>query len=342
LTVLAWVVGSGGLLGSHVRRAVEARPGFTPWGPGGGTLPWEDPGALRSRFEVLARALVHEAVDRGHESWSVLWCAGAGVVGTAAAELAQEAQAWEDFLACLAGALAALPSPGRPSGQVFLASSAGGLYGEGGAGPATEESPPRPMSPYGRTKLRQETALREWASREPRVSTLVARISNLYGPGQKMEKSQGLVSHMSRCLIHNVPVHIYVPLDTIRDYLFAADAAGAIVRWVERLGQEAREAGEARRVLKICAAEEETTVAALIGVFRRIARRQMRVVAGVHRSQGEQPARLWLRSRQWTDEPRTAQTSLLEGVTAVHRHQLALYQAGRLPAPLPRAAGSAP
>jgi len=197
------------------------------------------------------------------------------------------------------------------------------------------------MSGYGRAKLRQEAVLLEWASRQPRVSTLVARISNLYGPGQRMEKSQGLVSHMSRCLIHRLPVHIYVPLDTIRDYLYAGDAAEAIVRWVERLGREARAAGEPGRVLKICAAEEETSVAALIGVFRRIARRPMRVVAGVHPSQGEQPARLWLRSRQWTDEPRTARTSLLEGVAAVHRHHLALYQAGRLPAPPQRSATAA-
>ena len=161
MTVLAWVVGSGGLLGSHVQRTVEARPGFSPWGPGPGTLPWRDPRALRSRFRELARALVQDAQDRGHESWSVLWCAGTGVVGTDAGELAEEARVWEDFLACLAEALAALPSTRRPSGQVFLASSAGGVYGESGAGPATEDSSCRPMSPYGRTKLRQETALVE-------------------------------------------------------------------------------------------------------------------------------------------------------------------------------------
>jgi UDP-glucose 4-epimerase len=296
-------------------------------------LPWGDPGTLRSRFEELSRALVRDAVDQGHESWSVFWCAGTGVVGTAAGALAEEARTWEEFLACLAEGLAAVPPARRPSGSVFLASSAGGVYGESGAGPATEDSPCRPMSVYGRTKLRQEAALVDWAQPHPEVSTLIARISNLYGPGQKIGKSQGLVSHMSRCLIHHLPVHIYVPLDTIRDYLFAEDAARAIVRWVDRLGREACRAGEPRRILKLCAAEEETTVAALIGVFRRIARRQMKVVAGVHPSQSEQPARLWLRSRCWTDEPRTARTSLLEGVAALHRHQFALYQAGRLPAP---------
>jgi UDP-glucose 4-epimerase len=332
LSVLAWVVGSGGLLGSHVRRAVQARTGFAPWGREPATLPWRDAAALSSRFRELTRALVDAADLGGHEGWSVFWCAGAGVVGTAESELEEEARTWASFLACLGGALA--PRSARtPPGRVFLASSAGGVYGQGGAGPATEDSPCRPISRYGRTKLRQEAALLEWASHHPPTSTLVARISNLYGPGQKLEKSQGLVSHMSRCLIHRLPVHVYVPLDTIRDYLYAGDAAEAIVRWVERLGREACEAGGPRRVLKICAAEEETSIAALIGVFRRIARRRTRVVAGVHPSQGEQPSRLWLRSRRWTDEPRTARTSLLEGVAALHRHHLALYQAGRLPSP---------
>ncbi len=333
MTTLAWVVGSGGLLGSHVRRALEARPGFSAWGPGPGTLPWKDPQALRSRFQLLTRRLMQTALEQGHEGWSVLWCAGAGVVGTPVAELDEEARLWEDFLACLAGTLAALPTGRTPSGQVFLASSAGGVYGQSGSGPATEDSPCRPMSHYGRTKLRQEAALVEWARQQPTVSTLIARVSNLYGPGQKMEKSQGLISHMSRCLIHHRPVHIYVPLDTKRDYLFAEDAAEAIVRWVERLAREARRAGEALRILKICAAEEETSVAALIGVFRRIARQQIKVVAGLHPRQSEQPARLWLRSARWTDEARAARTMLLQGVAQVHRHQLALYQAGRLPAP---------
>ncbi len=333
MTTLVWVVGGGGLLGSHVRRAVESRPGFSTWGPGPGTLTWRDPQALRSRFQGLARGLVRAALDQGCEGWSVLWCAGAGVVGTPVAELAEEARIWEDFLAYLAAALAALPAGRTPSGRVFLASSAGGVYGESGPGPLTEDSPCRPISHYGRAKLRQETALREWAQQQPLVSTLIARVSNLYGPGQKIEKTQGLISHMSRCLIHHVPVHIYVPLDTMRDYLFAEDAAQAIVRWVERLGREARSAGEARRILKICAAEEETSVAALIGVFHRIARRRMKVVAGLHPRQSEQPLRLWLRSTRWTDEPRAARTGLLQGIARVYRHQLALYQAGQLPAP---------
>jgi UDP-glucose 4-epimerase len=116
--------------------------------------------------------------------------------------------------------------------NVILASSAGGIYAGAPEVPLTERSPARPLSAYGEAKLRQEQALAHWAEGRPEVSTLVARIANLYGPGQRADKPQGLISQMSRCLIHRRPVHIYVPLDTVRDFVFVEDAAHALVRWM--------------------------------------------------------------------------------------------------------------
>jgi hypothetical protein len=86
-------------------------------------------------------------------------------------------------------------------------------------------------------------------------------------------------------------------------------------------------------VTKVFGSECETTVAGLVGVFRRIAKRQLRVVSGLHPVRAQQPARLQFRSTVWTDEPARPRTELLDGVSRVHRHQLALFQAGRLPAP---------
>ena len=139
---------------------------------------------------------------------------------------------------------------------------------------------------------------------------------------------------MSRCLIHNLPVHVYVSLDTIRDYLFADDAAVRIVQGMARLEREAQ--GGARHVVKIFASERETTIAGIVGVFRRMTRRPLRVVSGLHPARAEQPARLQFRSAVWIDAP-DGQTTLREGIGRVYRHQLALYQLGRLPAPPRRA-----
>jgi UDP-glucose 4-epimerase len=331
VTTLAWVVGSGGLLGSHAARAVRAAPGFLSWSPPGEPLPWEDRARLEARLGAAVQAFVASAGEGAHPEWSVFWCAGAGVVGTSPATLDAESATWELFLARLGRELVTVRSARDRPGRLFLASSAGGIYAGSPDRPLHEGSAPRPISPYGRAKLRQEQELEGWAGRHPQVSILVGRISNLYGPGQKMDKPQGLISHMSRCLIHHEPVHIYVPLDTIRDYVFVEDAAAAIVRWMDRLGREAASSPEGRRVLKICASEEETTIAALLGVFRRLAKRQLKVVSGLHASRAQQPARLQFRSQVWRDEPRPAGTTLAIGVDRVYRHQLRLFQAGALP-----------
>src|SRR5262249_25499531 len=135
------------------------------------------------------------------------------------------------------------------------------------------------------------------------------------------------------------PIHIWVPLDTIRDYVFAPDAARALVRWMERLAVE--ESKAPRAVVKICASERETTIAALLGVFRRLAKRQLKVVSGLHPAHAQQPPRLQFRSQVWADEAPANGTALAVGVDRVHRHQLGLFQAGALPAPPPPRLGGA-
>lgn len=328
MSTLDWVVGRGGLLGSGVERAlrVHERPSLT-WHPET-RLPWGEP-ALAPALADAAAAFVAQAAATA-DAWRLFWCAGAGVVGSPPAALEAEVSSFSTFLGSLGAALANEPRMRDRSGSVFLASSAGGVYGGNPERPLSEAIAARPFSGYGRAKLRQEEALAAWSGGRPRVSTLVGRLSNLYGPGQRLDKPQGLVSHMSRCLIHNVPVHVYVSLDTIRDYLFADDAALRIVRAMARLERESL--GGARHVVKIFASERETTIAGIVGVFRRMTRRPLRVISGLHPARAEQPARLQFRSAVWTDAP-NGHTMLREGIARVYRQQLALYQLGRLPAP---------
>jgi UDP-glucose 4-epimerase len=174
-----------------------------------------------------------------------------------------------------------------------------------------------------------------WAETHPEASTLVARIANLYGPGQRPDKPQGLISQMSRCLIHHRPLHIYVPLDTVRDFVFVEDAARALVRWSARLRREAENAGRSVHVLKICASECPTTIGGLVGVFGRLGKRGLRIVSGLHPLTEQHPQRLQFRSTVWADEPRPDTTGLLVGIHRVYLHQLALAQRGELPPPAP-------
>ncbi|MGO9110002.1 MAG: NAD-dependent epimerase/dehydratase family protein [Thermoguttaceae bacterium] len=324
MRTLAWVVGRGGLLGSSVERAI----GEAVWRPERPFV-WSDPNELRESIADAVRGFQNRLATESPDGWCVYWCAGKGVVGTPVDRLAAETTTLQFFLDRLGDALgdAQLALPGR----IFLASSAGGVYGGSTEHPSTEATPPRPISDYGRAKLSQEDVLLDWARLRPTVSTLVGRISNLYGPGQHVDKPQGLISHMSRCLIFSVPVRIYVSLDTIRDYLFAEDAAKRIVAGVTRLGLEVPGGGQ--HVTKVYSSGKETAVAGLIGVFRQIAKRHLRVVLGPNPVRSQQPARLQFRSIVWRDEPALPSTELLDGVSRLHRYQFALFQAGRLPVP---------
>jgi len=162
---------------------------------------WNDTERLHDELRAALRAFVLRLADSPGRPWAIAWCAGAGVVATSASALAAETANFGFFLQLLASEPALRARPGH----VLLASSAGGVYGQSFACPISESTPPTPGSPYGRAKLAQEELLLSWALRQPAVSTLIARISNLYGPGQRLAKPQGLISHMSRCLIYGAP-----------------------------------------------------------------------------------------------------------------------------------------
>jgi UDP-glucose 4-epimerase len=246
----SWVLGASGLLGTAVRQAVLARGDRLRTT----SVPWTDSGAA-------VEALLAGAADLPAD-WRMFWCAGAGVVASAPERLEAE-------LAVVGGFLDRWRPP--PGGAIFLASSAGGVYAGSAAPPFTEETEAVPLSPYGETKLRAEALFRDFAARTG-VPLFVGRFSNLYGPGQHLDKGQGLISLLLRAHLTGVPLDVYVPLDTIRDYLYVDDAAAMAVaglEWAHERGVSAT---------KILAAEQAHTIAGVIGEIRRITRRRPPVV----------------------------------------------------------------
>lgn len=332
MKVLTWVLGAGGLLGSHLQAALRVElPEAAAWAGQGRQFSWLGPERLRAELADGAAGLLAQATaDADCDSWAVLWCAGAGVVGTSAGELAQETAAFGALLEGIAGARSD-PRDIRP-GLIFLASSAGGVYAGNPERPLTEHSRTAPISWYGTAKLQQEELLARWAAGHPQVATLTARIANLYGPGQNPGKPQGLVSQLARAMIHHQPVHIYVPLDTLRDLIFADDCAALAARCLARL-RRLTLAGERPRLVKILASQRETSIAEIVGEVRRLARRQPRVIVASRLTGAQQPADLRFRSVVWPELRVAAPTSLAAGIHRVYRDQLERHQAGRLPRP---------
>ena len=184
----------------------------------GSPVPWADPVAAT---QALGADLSRFVTEAGQQDWALVWAAGCGVVATGRSDLQAETNLLERFLS---GVRRQHP---QGDGAFFLASSAGGVYAGSSKPPFSELTTPRPLSAYGEAKLEQE----ELATRilGNTVPVIVGRLSNLYGPGQNLAKAQGLVSLLCLAAATRRALNLFVPLDTLRDYLYVDDAAVMIV-----------------------------------------------------------------------------------------------------------------
>jgi UDP-glucose 4-epimerase len=123
--------------------------------------------------------------------------------------------------------------------------------------------------------------------------------------------------------LRNRPIQIYVPLDTIRDYIIADDAAGAMVAAL-------RATSELPRVLtKIIASEQPTTIAEIISIFKRIARRAPRVITSASKLTGVYSRRVQFQSVVAPKGPGASGTSLLVGISQVMAAERGVFARGR-------------
>jgi UDP-glucose 4-epimerase len=330
-SILAWILGKGGLLGAHLAKALQAHaPVFDHWSGSIERFSWHDRDSFSRELEHEVRTFAN-LVRFKRCPWSILWAASAGVIGSSAASLSEETFKWQRFLELLNHYLP-IDDP-TTSGSVFFASSAGGVYGGQSDIPVTEASVAMPLSEYGKAKLQQERVLIDWASDRAFDSYLIGRISNLYGIGQNLTKPQGLISHLSRSLIYNWPVHIYVPLDTLRDYVMAGDCADHIVKCLDCLHKEYCRTGQPAWRLKIIAAEQSVSIASLIGIFAQLTNRHPKVVCGSHDLGRQHARKVSFRSTAWPEVGALRCASLVSGIHQVHQHHLLMHGRGLLPAP---------
>ena len=290
---IAWVLGSGGLLGKALCRELSHNGTllFLPQDK----FSWRTPVELEVQFAaaVQAFALRVGTADR----WEIYWAAGVGTMGSATNDLEPETHALEVLLRLLETSQS-LMSVG---GAVAFASSAGAIYGGSRDVVINEDTSLTPTTAYAREKLVQERLVSSFSLANQRISALIARMSTMYGPGQSARKQQGLLTHVARRILRNQPIQIYVPYDTIRDYISVDDAATAMVATL-------RIASETPRVLvKIVASEHPTTIAEILSIFKRIARRPPLIVTSASRLSGLYTRRVQFRSNVlpgWVAPPR--------------------------------------
>lgn len=301
-----WVVGRG-LLGGAI--AASADDYFAA------KIRWGDPALAVSDLQQAA----DEFFAGVSGEWEIYWCAGRGVTSTPEEIMRSEGDVFHAFV----NYLAERHGTRLGGGLFFLASSVGGAYAGSEGTPFTESTPVHPLSHYGRVKLRMEADLRTLVERSD-LSGLIGRITNLYGPGQDLAKGQGLISVLVESYVSGKPISIYVPLDTLRDYIYVADCARIIHASMSRLARQPR----GSLVIKIVGAMNAVSIGAILGEMSRLRRKPVPIVVGQGGGAG-QALDLRVRSTVWTDLDGLASTTLPEGLGSVYRSHLAAHMLPR-------------
>jgi len=260
--MLTWTVGAGGLLGSALTRHTLEPFIADP-------VPWSDQVGTAS---ALQQNLEQFRMKAGDGEWAILWAAGAATVASSQGQADAELATFRAFV----GAVAARPPAGP--GRFLLASSAGGVYAGAARPPFTATTPPAPLGVYGHLKLAQENVAAQALAANCLV--VVARIANLYGPGQNLAKLQGLVSRLAWCAATQEPANIFVPLDTIRDYVYVDDAARTCLHVLQQSTQQTE--------IAVIASGRPVTVGQLIRTVQQVTKRHIPVALGSHSSARDQ------------------------------------------------------
>lgn len=101
-------------------------------------------------------------------------------------------------------------------------SSGGTIYGDSNGEPIPETAPQRPISPYGISKL----ACEHYAMmmhRRGELSAVILRPSNVYGPGQRPFRGQGLIATALASALQGQQLAVFGDGSQVRDFLFVDD-----------------------------------------------------------------------------------------------------------------------
>jgi UDP-glucose 4-epimerase len=118
--------------------------------------------------------------------------------------------------------------------KIVFSSTGGAIYGECD-GPAPEDAPRRPISPYGTSKLAAEEYLATY-NRLYETGHVSLRYGNVYGPRQDPHGEAGVVSIFLDALLAGDTPKIFGDGSQTRDYVFVGDVARASLAASDREG----------------------------------------------------------------------------------------------------------
>jgi UDP-glucose 4-epimerase len=212
-------------------------------------------------------------------------------------------------------------SPSPPT--VVLTSSGGTVYDPDLPPPYGEATPTRATSRYGAAKLALERLLTRYAATAPAV---IIRLSNVYGPGQRLGKSQGVLAHWLHAAADGYPLHVIGDPGSVRDYVFVSDVVDCLCRIAARPPVSG---GAAPLILNV-GSGEGTSLASLLSTVESVVGHELAVERRPHRAVD--------RMETWLDVRRAAEvlgwrprTALADGIAAMWQY----ISAGRSRPPVP-------
>jgi UDP-glucose 4-epimerase len=215
------VTGGAGFIGSHVVDALLRR---------GDEVHVVDTLVTGKRENVPAEATLHEVDVR--DDALVALCTEVGTEGIV--HLAAQADVRVsverplfDAEVNVLGTIRVLEAARATDSKIVFASTGGAIYGECDA-PATEESPRRPLSPYGTSKLSAEEYLGTY-NRLYGTTHASLRFANVYGPAQNPHGEAGVVAIFFGLLAEGKETKVFGAGAQQRDYVYVGDVARAIL-----------------------------------------------------------------------------------------------------------------
>lgn len=116
----------------------------------------------------------------------------------------------------------------RMGKRLIFISSGGTVYGLQTKMPIVEETLSYPVNHYGNLKLCIENTLRTF-SKQQGADIMIARIANVYGPGQDFKKGVGFIDAVLKSGLTGNTVCIYGDGSVVRDYVYIDDACKMLI-----------------------------------------------------------------------------------------------------------------
>lgn len=310
---LALVIGQGGLVGKSV--GTELRNLLAVFDCPR-RINWNSQTSALTDLENVILDFFRE-VDGG--SWAIFWCAGKGSFNSTAVQMSNELELFTRLLDKVA-------NQENRNGRVIFVSSAGGIYGSKCDGLIDGSTPTAPNSDYGMSKLQQEETLRLFSTRS-HIKSVICRLSTVYGSGQDMHKSQGLITHLCLSSMLRRHANIFVSLSTSRNYVFNQDAGRLIIE--AGLQSDAQFVGQVVSVHRISAPQSHS-IAEVVNAVEIVYKRKIMAANRIDYRSVNYAPRFDISCSVVNTEMDNVYTPLLIGIHDVKQDLLMQLQAGKL------------